>query len=289
MTSSTGGGGRWPFERVGDEGTSGFGNATFGRGDDTPVSGATPGRHPGPVSAEHAASGGGRRGARGDGPPTSGGRRRPPLWLLIVIGLVVVGAIVAVILVLTNKSDTTETLPAVTVTLPVPTPTVDPIAREGGTAFQTALPSTVLAYALSEIVEYQPLLGVGAIEAWQLTYTDGAQNVVLYAGQFADAATADAAFEQVLAANPVDVAPATDAAQTPTPTPTDDAATATPTEPALTPAQGTVEVDGTQVGRYLFVPREDGTGSLWWTNTTVLLQLDGPATALQDIFAAFPL
>src|SRR5665811_2025162 len=45
-------------------------------------------------------------------------------------------------------------------------------------------------------------------------------------------------------------------------------------EPVPEPEQGTVEVDGQQVGRYLFVQRADGTGSIWWTNTTVLLQID---------------
>jgi len=43
------------------------------------------------------------------------------------------------------------------------------------------------------------------------------------------------------------------------------------------------------VGRYLFVQRADGTGSIWWTNTTVLLQIDGLAKDLRDVYAAFPL
>lgn len=291
MTSSTGGGGSWPFERVEGDGTPAYGGG-FGRFADTPDRPVASNTFAGPAPAEHASGGGGGgRGGRDAGAPK---RRRPPLWLLIVIGLVVVGGVVALILALTAKDEAPEVLPAATVTLPVPTPTVDPIAREEGTAFQAALPSTVLDYALTEIVAYEPMLASGAVEAWQLGYTDGAQSVVLYAGQFADAVTAEAGFDQVLAANPV---AATDDTATDTSTDTEaddttatDAATdaATP-EPVLTPEQGIVEVDGAQVGRFLFLPREDGTGSLWWTNTTVLFQLDGPATELRDIFAAYSL
>ena len=65
--------------------------------------------------------------------------------------------------------------------------------------------------------------------------------------------------------------------------------TDTPAAPTFEPEQGTVEVDGAQVGRFLFIPREDGTASLWWTNTTVFLQLEGPAAAVRDLYTAFPL
>ena len=48
-------------------------------------------------------------------------------------------------------------------------------------------------------------------------------------------------------------------------------------------------MDGQQVGRYLLMPRADGTASLYWTNQTVLLQLEGPLEQLRDLFTAFPL
>ena len=70
----------------------------------------------------------------------------------------------------------------------------------------------------------------------------------------------------------------------------EDGATATPTaEPLPSPEQGSVEVDGQEVGRYVFLPREDGTGTLWWTNSTVFVQLDGPWAHLRDVFTAYPL
>lgn len=301
MTSSVGGGGNWPFERVRGESSTPLGGGAVGRagqtperpvapagfaGPSTPTSPTTPEHASGPTPAGHG-SGRGRGGGAGGGRP---GRRRPPVWLLVVIGLVVVGAVVAAILLLTrDEADPPADVPeAETVTLPVPTPTVEPIAREAGTAFQDSIPSVVLDHVVKEIGEHEPLLLAGAIEAWRFTYTDGATDAVLYAGQFRDAAAAEAAFDQVLAANPVP-APADDAAEPTEPAEPTEGATATPAEPAPEPEQGVVEVDGQQVGRFFFLPREDGTASLWWTNTTVLLHLDGTPKAVRDLYAAFPL
>jgi hypothetical protein len=288
MTNSRGGGGNWPFDQIGEPG----GQPQSGPSGGAQLGAPVPNRPVAPsgFASERSAfdddvvepdSGGGRLATHRGGGPT---RRRPPLWMLIVIGLVVVGLVVAAVVMLTrDKSDSQGTPVAATVTIPVPTATVEPIAREGGTAFQQALPSEVLAFALTEMVEHEPLLVSGAIEGWKLTYTDGAENVVVYAGQWRDSASAEAVFDAVLAANPVDAATA-EATQD------ESGATATAeSEPAPKPEQGAVEVDGQPVGRYLFFPRADGTASLWWTNNTVLLQMDGPATALPDLYAAFPL
>lgn len=300
MSSSTGGAGSWPFERVGGDPSASVGGGTAGRAGQPADRPVAPTGFAGPTTPEHSAGGSRREGrAAGGGAGGAGGavgrpgRRRPPVWLLVVIGLVVVGAVVAAILVLTNDKAETPVVPeAETVTLPVPTPTVTPMAREAGTAFQEAIPSTVLDYVMSAMAEHDPLLVAGAVEGWAVTYTNGAQDVALYAGQFRDAAAAEAAFDQVLAANPID-AGATDATTEPpaddAAAPTDGATSTTPPEPAPTPEQGTVDVDGQQVGRFLFVPHDDGTASLWWTNTTVLLHLDGPPAAIRDLYAAFPL
>ena len=48
-------------------------------------------------------------------------------------------------------------------------------------------------------------------------------------------------------------------------------------------------VDGAEVGRYTFAPHEDGTGTIVWSNGTVVIRLDGPGDVLRDLFAAFPL
>ena len=53
--------------------------------------------------------------------------------------------------------------------------------------------------------------------------------------------------------------------------------------------EGPVLVDGTEVGRYSLVPRADGTGTITWTNQSVVLQLDGPADSLLDVHTAFTL
>src|SRR5665647_823943 len=205
MTNSTGdGGGRWPFDQTkggpaaGPSGTGtgpGAGpNAAPGTGTSTPPDAGSGfgqgfGSGAGPRD-EHGAPGGPDlpNAAHRGGKP---GRRRPPLWLLIVIGLVVVGAIVAVALALANRPEAqAEGLNPETVTPAVPTPTVEPVVRDGGSAFLQSLPATVRGYALAEFVEFEPLLIAGALEGYQLTYTDGTQNLVLYAGQWRDAASA---------------------------------------------------------------------------------------------------
>ena len=292
MTNSTGDGGRWPFDRV--ESTAGTGASPEPARQPwsaaaEPVRPSEPAVAEGPGGPGHSATGRG------------GGRRRPPLWLLILVGVLVVGAVVAVVLMLTNREQEQEALDPETITLPVPTATVDPIAREAGTAFQEALPSTVLAFALTEIVEHEPWLTAGAVEAWRLTYTDGAEGIVVYAGQWPDATGPEATFDQVLAANPADAEPAEPTEDTATEDAADEdaadedaeegadaTATAEPA-PVLEREEGVVEVDGQQVGRFLFVPRPDGTGTIYWTNTTVFIQVDGPADVLRDVFAAYSL
>lgn len=214
------------------------------------------------------------------GAPTS---RRRSLWTAIGLGVVVVVGVIAGVLVMGNRSpDSEQMLSGETVTLSAPTPTVDPIPREGGTPFLQALPSTVLAYALSEVIEEQSLLVKGALEGYRLTYTDGGDaTVVVYAGQWRDSAGVEAVFEAMLASQGVAAAPAADPA-------TDTAGTATP-EPTVGPEQGVVTIDGQQVGRFLLMTREDGTATMWWTNTTVLVQVEGSVDDVRDVYAAFPL
>ena len=333
MTSSTGGGeGRWPFERVGDGASATPPSAS----ESTPQSpsrgpgaSAVPGRGPDAASTQppadflsgsddHAGSvrptpdGGAGAGAgdvppgsRRDGGPTRPGRRRPPLWLLILLGALVVGAVVAVVLLLTGRDDP-EAPPAETITLPVPTPTIEAIQREPGTPFYDALPSEVLQFALTETGESEDMLLAGALEGYRLVYSDGgATTLTVLAGQWRDAAGPQARLDAVLAqvAGEFGEVPEADDLEEAAPEeaapeasePADDSgdgegAGTTPTaEPLPSPVQGPVEVDGQEVGRYVFVPREDGTGTIWWTNATVFVQLDGPWTALRGVFTAYPL
>lgn len=322
MSSTGGGEGRWPFERIGEgsgasasptpqwapqssapQGPSaaqGPGTGWGPAGSSTPPPDSQPsgfGVHAGsarpPAQTGVAAT---PPGSRRDGSDTKPGRRRPPLWLLILLGVVVVGAVVAVVLLLTQR-DEAEPLPAETVTLPVPTPTIDAIAREPGTPFYDALPSEVLQFALTETGESEDMLLGGALEGYRLVYSDGGSaTLTVLAGQWRDAAGPQARLDAVLAqlgevpeASDLPEAEPTEPAETEEDS--DDAsASPTPTEEPMPSAeQGPVQVDGQDVGRYVFVPREDGTGTIWWTNATVFVQLDGPWAELQDFFTAYSL
>lgn len=197
-----------------------------------------------------------------DRAPEGGGRRRLPLWVPIGTGVLVVAAVVVAVVLLTGRQPEVAPVPeAEVVTLAPPSPTVEPIERAAGTPFLDALPSTVLAFALSSVAEEPSLLQSGALESYRLDYTDGSQTVVVRAAQWPGADGAAAAFATAAA--------------------------------ALTgtgePSEGPVEVDGAEVGRYLVVPGSEGAGTALWTNGTVLVQVEGPADSVKDVFAAFPL
>lgn len=190
------------------------------------------------------------------------GRRQPPLWLWIAAGVLAVGLATVIGLLLGNRGG--GPVPeAEVVTLPMPTPTVSAIARETGTPFYDALPSEVLAFALSASADSSEMLGAGALEGYQLDYTDGTRQVVLQAGQWPTTDEADAAYAALLAS----VVP----------------------EGATPDTSGAVQVDGTDAGTYTMVTHPDGTATVLWSNGTAVMQLDGPADALPDFYTAFPL
>lgn len=277
MTSSgTGaGGGRqdWPFGPVNGDADA----APRTTAPRTTASSGAPAR-PGTASS----SAGGAR-PTGTEPTASPKGRRPPVWVLVLLGLVVVGAVVAAVLLLNGRDGGQAAAPdPEVVTLPLPTPTVQPIPREGATAFASALPSTVLAYALAEAGEHPPFLTAGALEAYRYVYTDGATSVVLLAGQWETPEEASAAYAATVQAQTGAVAAtgAGDAGDGEE----EDADTSTDTE------EGAVTTtDGTETGRWTLVPRGDGTATLTWWNGTAMLQLDGPVDVVPDLFAAFTL
>lgn len=204
---------------------------------------------------------------RPGGPAGTGqARRRPPLWILAVAGVLVAGLGVVAVLALSNRGG--GIVPeAEVITLPVPSPTIEPMVREPATAFADALPSSVLQYALTELGADPTVLAGGALEGYHLVYSDGgAVTLVATTGQWATVESATTAAAAMVAAQ---VAAAGEAA-----------------EPVQ---EGPVLVDGTEVGRYSLVPRADGTGTITWTNQSVVIQLDGPADALLDVHTAFAL
>ncbi|WP_199423415.1 hypothetical protein [Actinotalea solisilvae] len=266
----------WPFGPVGDRTTAASGP------DPRPASGARPGVGTAPAAPATATSAG--RASSTPATPaasTPPGRRRPPVWALVAAAVVLVGVVVAAVLLLGDRGGEAGPAPeAEVVTLPVPTPTVEAIPREGGTAFSQALPSTVLAHALSEVGEHVPFLTSGAIEAYRYVYTDGAAPVVLTAGQWETPEEASGVYAALVQAQTAAAAEAGAA----------DAGDGEEGESATDLQEGPVTTtDGAETGRYTLVPRPDGTGTVTWWNGTAVLQLDGPTEELLDLFTAFPL
>ncbi len=205
-------------------------------------------------------------------------RRRVPMWVYVAVGVLVVALALVTALVLSNRGG--SVVPeAEVVTLPVPTPTVSAITRETGTAFYDALPSTVLAYAMDESTAAPELGTLGAYEGYRLGYTDGSSTVTLLAGQWEDAAKATAAYAALSG---------TGAGATASATPSADAS-ATPSATSAATTSGDVTAGGAVVGSWSMTTNADGTGVLTWSNSTVVLQLSGPAGALHDLYEAFPL
>ena len=212
-------------------------------------------------------------------------RHRPPIWLWVVAGVLLVGvaAVAALLMSLRGGGPAPE---AEVITLPPPSPTVEPLGREGGTAFFDALPSTSAAFALSATADAPTLVQAGALEGYTLQYTDGQQEVSVLAGQWPTEAEAEAAYQPM-----ADAAAAGAAAPAPSETATASAtgaesSTAAPAEPV---EEGAVKVAGTEVGRYTLALHADGSATMVWRNGTVALQADGPAAAVRDLYAGFAL
>ena len=204
-------------------------------------------------------------------------RRRTLMTVGLVVGVLVLGGIVAAIVMTMNRSGSPVAAVTSTTTLPSPTPTIAPAARERGSAFLDALPSSVLRYAWASVSPDEAWRASGALEAYDVVYTDGGSgNVTVRAGQWRTAA-------EVAAVRAALVTDLTSKAATPTPTagPTASAAPAGST--------GDVTVAGATVGTWSIVPRADGSGTVVWSNGTALFEATAPATELANLYAAFPL
>jgi hypothetical protein len=216
-------------------------------------------------------------GAAGDG-----SRRRLLLIGGIVAGVLVVGGAAAA---LSGAFDGDEPLSAPspgTIVLPSPTPTIQPAAREAISPFADALPASVLSYALVSVTEHAPLVAAGALEGYQVDYSDGGSGTVtLYAGQWETPEEVVAAYGTIVTSDAAAVAPE--------PAATAPAGEATPSATAQAPTTGQVVVGGQPVGEWTVVTAPDGTGTVTWTNGTALLQLVGPADVVTDLYTAFPL
>ncbi|MBW0256039.1 hypothetical protein J5O08_18430, partial [Cellulomonas sp. PS-H5] len=223
--------------------------------------------------------------ADGDAPDATAPARGRRRW-------VVVGAVAAAVLVLggagaawfLTRDDAGGTAAAPPdVVLPSPTASVAPTARAATTAFASALPTTLLQYALATSADDEAWLAQGAVEAYAETYTDGADGTVtVQAGQWETPEEATAALAAVAATLPAADEATGDAT---------DGASADPTA-AAGPAvllQGEVLVGGAPAGTVTVVDAGDGTGVAAWSNGTTVFVVRGPAADIRNLYAAYPL
>ena len=98
-------------------------------------------------------------------------RRRTLMTVGLVVGVLVLGGIVAAIVMTMNRSGSPVAAVTSTTTLPSPTPTIAPAAREKGSAFLDALPSSVLRYAWASVSPDEAWRASGALEAYDVVYT----------------------------------------------------------------------------------------------------------------------
>lgn len=186
--------------------------------------------------------------------------------LVVVVGLLVVVLFLVLVAGFVwpgfwRGGATPQPVPTVTVTEAVPTPTVKAMERSGEeTAFQKALPSAVLQFALGSLTEAKEPKGEGALEAWNAEYSDGdTGEVALLAGQWAtedEAATAAAAWTR---------------------------------SAGEAESEGDVKVGKKVVGQYAIVPAKGGKAFVVWQNGTAVMRASGPADMMEDFYAAFPL
>lgn len=154
-----------------------------------------------------------------------------------------------------------DPVPTVTVTASAPVPTVKPMQRPAGaTAFQEALPSTVLQFALTDMAETDAAEESDATEGWKVTYTDGADlDVEVTATQWPDADDATASAEAL-----------TEAA-------------------GEAERSGDVKVGDDVVGQYSLTEADSGQRTMVWRNGTAVLEAKGPADVIEEFYRAFPL
>lgn len=218
----------------------------------------------------------------GDGRPARGRRRG-----------VLVGAVVAAVLVLggagtawylTRDGGPADASPA-DVVLPSPTATAAPVARAATTPFASALPATLLQYALASSADDEDWLGQGAVEAYTETYTDGADaSVTVQAGQWETPEEAAAVLTAITGTLPTDADASADST-TAAGASADPAATAGP----AVLLQDEVVVGDQPVGTVTVVDLGDGSGVAAWSNGTTVFRVTGPAADIRNLYAAYPL
>jgi hypothetical protein len=181
----------------------------------------------------------------------------------------------------------------VTRTAPPPSPTIAAAPREPGTAFFEAIPTTVGAYVFQGSRELEAWLDAGAIEAYQLTYSDGARQVTLRAGQWetpeearegGEALTADPSAGTPSAGNPTAETPSAGTPAAGAPSEGDPNAE---TPSAGAPAAGAPSEGDPNAGDWSASSAADP--GIVWLNETARFEATGPAAAIEDFQARFPM
>ncbi|WP_062131001.1 hypothetical protein [Demequina aestuarii] len=184
-----------------------------------------------------------------------------PWWrsvpALIIAGLLVMGGVGYVLYLALWPEDQVELTPAVIVA-PPEVAALDPVVLEDPTDFQSAMPGIVGLYAMTELEAPAVVtldLEARAAEVAVLTYGDQTTTLTVRAIQHFDEEAAVAQFEAL-------------------------AADGSGREP--------VNAGGTQVGERATVAADAGQ-TVVWRNGTVVFELTGPADAVEDFYAIFPL
>lgn len=227
-----------------------------------------------------------------DDPAPAGGTSGRPAWLLpAAIGGAVLVVVAVVVGVLVNRGGAGEspTPAASTVVAPVPTPAVQPAARPATTAFASALPTSVLQYALESSQDDAEWIAAGALEAYAETLTDGSGGTVtVRAAQLETPQEATALLQQLAASLPAAPAPA-DPSAAPDPSASAAPEDAPEDAPADLPQTGEVTVAGAPVGTFSVVDAGDGTGVALWQNGTAVFRLTAPLAEVLDCYKAYGL
>lgn len=217
-------------------------------------------------------------------PPAN--RRRLVLVLSIIAAVLVIGGGITTFLLMRDSGGGPAAAPP-GVVLPSPTATVAPVARTATTPFASALPTTLLQYALASSADDEEWLALNAIEAYTETYTDGAAaTVTVQAGQWETPEEAAAVLDALVGALPTAV-PADPATADPAAAPAE-TTVATPGTPAVL-LEASVEVGGQSSGSVTVVDAGDGTGVAVWNNGTTVFRITGPAADIRNLYAAYPL
>lgn len=213
------------------------------------------------------------------------GRRSRALWVVIGVPLVLVAAVVLFFAL--RPADDRSASATVTTTLPVPTATSEPLDREGATALVQALPGTVRQFVLGTVEPTDTL--DGALEAY----------VAGYAGDALDAQGSPAAPATSTSATSASATGATETTSsgfTVTVGQWKDAEAATAAAAVLVADLGeptsTEDVTvGDEVTGSLsfFVADGEPEGTAVWTNGTVVLRAEGPASEIVNFATGFGL